>query len=499
MLSSCNMDEAPAGRLDDETAIESLNDASKFRNGIYSNIRSLTGGEFIYNTEMQADMFVGTQINGNRLGIFSLNTFNSSNSELENMWKYPYQYIAAVNYFIPKLEALLSNESLDESSRITLERYRGEAKWARAYYYYFLMDKFCPAYNTCDPNGNATGVPLVTNYAPSGDYASYPGRSSLNETFAQIEKDLTDAYTDLSAYEGSSAADAKVNLSANASYLSTNAVIALQARLALLKGDNATAISKAEQLINCGSYTLSDRDNYPLIWLNDTGSELIFVPYGNQAQSGGVADTGSAWISSRTEQADYIATSNALDMYDAENDIRYEWFFEPRSLSVNGQNVASPCFVKYPGNPALNTGTTNALRNLPKPFRLSEMYLIVAEAAASTDAAKANSALNTLRAARINGYESVDYAGQNLVNAIRDERTKELIGEGFRVSDLRRWQIGFSRSTQYDGIYSGVANILIPASMAMTMQAGDYRLLLPIPTGEIETNPQLAGQQNPGY
>lgn len=159
---------------------------------------------------------------------------------------------------------------------------------------------------------------METVYHPSSEYSTYPGRSSLAETFNLIEKDLADAYNDLEAYEKSSAKDAQANLSANAPYLSTFTVLALQARIALLKGDNATAIAKAEKVINEGSYTLTDRDLYPAIWTNDEGSELIFVPYGDQAQSSAVAAIGEAWINSSTDKADYVATQNALGMYDSE-------------------------------------------------------------------------------------------------------------------------------------------------------------------------------------
>ena len=120
-------------------------------------------------------------------------------------------------------------------------------------------------------------------------------------------------------------------------------------RIALLKGDNATAIAKAEKVINEGSYTLTDRDLYPAIWTNDEGSELIFVPYGDQAQSSAVAAIGEAWINSSTDKADYVATQNALGMYDSEKDIRYEWFFEPRALSVNGASVVGSLFCEISG------------------------------------------------------------------------------------------------------------------------------------------------------
>lgn len=499
LLTSCDMNELPAGTLNDETAIQSVADAQMFRNGIYGNIRSITNAAYIYYTEMQGDMFVGTQINGNRLGMMSLGTFLANNTDLDDLWVDTYYYIAATNYFLPKVEAILGDASLSESDRYTLIRFRGEAHWARAYYYYYLADKYCPAYNMCNPTDAATGVPLQKTYSPSGDYGSYPGRSTLAATFSFIEDELKLAYNDLSAYEKSGVSGATANLAPNASYLSTYAVLALQARIALLKGENGTAITKAEEVI-AGPFSLTGINDYPYIWYNDKGSELIFVPFADQSQSGAVGSTGEAWINADTSKADYVATQNALSMYDATNDVRFDWFFVPQDLSVNGMSVTSPCFYKFPGNSSLNVGSTNALKNLPKPLRLSETYLILAEAAAAQgDEVKANAALNAIRDKRLYSHTTENFTGAALISEIRSERTKELIGEGFRISDLRRWGQGFTRSVAYDAEYAYVPQILVQAGMNLEYKPGDYRLLLPIPTGELETNPQLAGQQNPGF
>lgn len=43
-FSSCSMDEAPFGMLDDKTAIQKAADLRQFRNQLYSNMRSVTSG-----------------------------------------------------------------------------------------------------------------------------------------------------------------------------------------------------------------------------------------------------------------------------------------------------------------------------------------------------------------------------------------------------------------------------------------------------------------------
>lgn len=134
LLTSCDMNELPAGSLSDETAIQTLEDATNFRNGIYNNIRGISAGTAISRPEIQADLFIGTIVNGNLNGSISLGSITSSTTDIAGFWSAPYSAIAAVNYFLPRVESLLSNENISDDARITLERYRGEAHWARAYY-----------------------------------------------------------------------------------------------------------------------------------------------------------------------------------------------------------------------------------------------------------------------------------------------------------------------------------------------------------------------------
>ena len=76
-------------------------------------------------------------------------------------------------------------------------------------------------------------------------------------------------------------------------------------------------------------------------------------------------------------------------------------------------------------------------------LRNAEAYLNMAEACAmmGTQDGLANQYLNALRRTRIKDYVDQTYAGEQLVNEIRNERRKELCFEGHRWFDLRRYTV----------------------------------------------------------
>lgn len=495
-LTSCDMDLSPVGSIDDQSAIQSPNDAARFRAGLYASMRSLTTSGFFTYPEIQMDKFQGTVINGNRGGSFANGSILSGDGDIEGYWASLYSMINDANYFITTITPLLDRavESQDEEQIEEYERFLAEAKFVRAYCYGEMFDRWCQVYSADKADQTGLGLPLVDEYYPTADRSHYPGRSTMNETLEFINKDLDEALTGLLAYE-SAANDKPAPMS---SYVNSNTVKAFQARMALWIGDYATAVAKSKEVINSGAYTLADTDDYDMMWYNDNSNEIIFMPY-MSAPSELSNAIGGRWLSIYSDQADYIPSYEALCMYD-DGDVRFDSYFDIRVLSVEGSNVACYAFYKFPGNPALQAtaGTTN-LMNMPKAFRLSEMYLILAEASAlNNDAPTANSALNTLRKYRITGYTDATYAGQTLINEIRDERTKELIGEGFRMSDLRRWDLGFSRDLDHPE-NPAITDIIVPSSGLVVYSPGDYRYTWPIPSAEIDVNPQLVGQQNPGY
>ncbi len=510
LLSSCDMNDRPIGSLPDDEAIENASDCFRYRNGIYNNLRALSTGAYIYYTEIQMDQFLGTTLNGNRIGNLSNGVILSSDDDIATIWGGLYGAIGSVNYFLPRAQAILDaepateDEALSKADRTDINRYLGEAYFGRAYFYYWLLDHYCPAYTPANAD-QLLGLPLVSDYDPTADKATYPSRSSLRDTYAFINADLDKAYTLLKAFEQSDAEDANSGLRQNAPYLSSYVVRALQARVALLQGDNTHAVQYAKEVISSGIWSLSNRytlinrtNTYNDIWTNDQGTELIFRPVSSAGELG-ISSTGSGWISTNQYSADYIPTEAVISNLYPEGDTRKSCFLSSRDLLGDGVYVKNvQCFNKYPGNPELIQSNPN-LMNMAKPFRLSEMYLIVAEASQLAGNEKdANEYLNAIRNKRISSWKTTDYTGTELRDQIRLERDRELIGEGFRMSDLRRWGLGFSRSGSYPSNPS-VENIIVRAGTTVQYQPNDYRYTWPIPSSEIQVNPQLTGQQNPGY
>ena len=124
-----------------------------------------------------------------------------------------------------------------------------------------------------------------------------------------------------------------------------------------------------------------------------------------------------------------------------------------------------------------------------KACRISEMYLIRAEAnarKASPDLTSATNDLNELRTNRIDFYTPASFGSASaLIDAIMEERFKELAFEGFRFFDLKRNNLSVQR-------------LSTDASAAwQTLDAGNFRFVLPIPNDELLANPAMV--QNLGY
>jgi len=128
-------------------------------------------------------------------------------------------------------------------------------------------------------------------------------------------------------------------------------------------------------------------------------------------------------------------------------------------------------------------------RNNPHVMRISEAYLIAAEAALETGkAGEASNYLNIIR-------KRADPDASNVtatLDLIQTERQKEFIGEGHRFFDIMRRGGTITRNMLVDEHdYAGTSQYKASFSW-------DYdKIVLPISSNERTIYPQL--QQNPGY
>lgn len=516
VLTSCDMNTTQYGVIDDSAELDFQYVTQLRTYSTYSYLRSASVGSWLYDVELQCDQFIGLVSNGSRGQNISNGQINSTNNITGGAFDACYTRIAQINYAIEQIDGFTPSGTNAAEEAFELIRYRGETHFSRAWHYFYLFDHYCPTYTKATANEAALGLQLVTKYEPTGDTSKYPGRSTQQETVDLINSDLQIAFDALAIYENGDGT-MKGNTAftvAGANYLSTYAVAALQARVALVTGDYAAAIDKADYVISNPSYSLAVNTDYLNMWKDQNVQELIFTPYYVAAEIGTQAySTNQGWNYwwADPNQCDYIPTQEtiyALAEYENTkrkvNDIRFQAFLgSQRTINVgDGATAKGYAFQKFPGNKSLNSSTTDFYINTGKPFRLSEQYLIKAEAAALSqkdDIAK--EAIDALVKARLidqTCFVPTSLAGSQLLDFIRYERSKELIGEGFRLSDLRRWKVAFDRNQPYE-FNQQIADARWTIDLAVKYTADDHRYVWPIPSSEMEINPQLAGQQNRGY
>ena len=498
---SCNLEKYPDDSINIGEAMQSVSDVQNFRTGLYAGAKNIFTGAYMFVPDIQADCYHAVDRFSGDYRSFYGYTVLASEGICNDTWYGLYGFIANANFMIEGIGKLISSGDMTASEVEQLNLYKGEAHYFRAHFYYLLTEYFCKDYDPQTAEEKNTGVFVVTKYNPSADSSTYPGRGTLAATYSQIQDDLDEAAR-LIDVEGVQ----------NSAYITEDVVKALQARVSLAMHDYGTALENARELIDGGKYPLeTDAARYKDGWLNDNLSETIWQPV--MLDRTEVGNSTSLFINNSfgtegNDKPQYVPEDWVLDLYDKDNDIRYDAYFDERTFSqpVSGTMTL---MVKYPGNPKYDTdnGTTKIpeYRNQPKVFRISEMYLLAAEAAShiSGEEGAASDYLNELKSKRISGWVRTDYSGSALEQEIRTERVRELFGEGHRMNDLKRWHIGFKRSggQNPDLLYNpgegdddagNSANYL-----NCVRKADDPLFCWPIPTTEVQSNPNMV--QNPGY
>ena len=456
MVSSCKksfLDLKPYDSVEADAAITNLADMQAALNGVYGNLTSsnLYGRTIPLFGDLAADNVYISSVNSNRyLDFFQIN-YTVANGNAQGIWQSAYSTILRANNVI--------NSSLEASPDVN--QLRGEALSVRALMYFELVKFFAKPY-TVDPNG--LGVPLILEYNPKVK----PPRNTTKEVYTQIEKDLTDAIGLLTKTKTSG-------------FFTKYAAKALLARMYQFKGDWSNALTTAQDVINNSGYRILQIDEVVPFWENNTDRndklevlyEVVFDANNNAGNSS------LPYFYDQSGYGDALATESLYSLY-SNNDVRKNWFIVGSPTRGANAKVVN----KYP-----NAGSVD--KDEFKVLRMSEVYLIAAEAAYQTgNESLARTYLNGVATKRVAGFTGYTSTGTALLDDIMLERRKELAFEGHRYWDLARYNKDVVR-VNLAGNYPGNVPLLFAAT--------NFRRVLPIPQAELDANPAIRTQQNTGY
>jgi hypothetical protein len=471
-LFSCKktLDVQPTNQVDASTSIKTPADAQIMINGI---IRSMGSSDYygrnfvLYGDAKGGDMTIPSQGRGND----ALYTFNhsASSGSYSGYWSQIYFTLLQVNNLLQGIDQL-------EAAGITgFSSYKGQALTLRAIMYFDLVRLYGKSY---DADKTAFGVPTITTPLNS---SAQPLRNTVGDNYTQILSDLKAAAPLL--------AKTKAN-----GFFNYYGNIGLQARVYLYMKDYVNALKYAEEIISSNVYTLYTNANWVDSWKTQFGSESIFE-IGIYALEGDLGANslgayhrkkgdGGSTILGWFIASDYFLNRLKQDAADVRWGVMNDDEISTTSVPRKG------ALYKYSGSTALagDGKATNTAVNI-KVIRLSEIYLIAAEAALSTDAAKAATYLNAIRKRSPNLLAAT--AVTVTTDMILDERSKELYGEGQRFFDMIR----LNKSITFNDDIIGISVATRPKTIDRTF----FKTLLPISQTEINANPGIQAQQNPGY
>ena len=481
------------GELVEENVFKTAADLEKYLNGsVYSSLDNQAGMKFssVFTDEVK----IGPSNTGQDASLYRY-ILNSGSSYVGTIWAQNYSTINTVNRL---LKAAQNITPVTAEDQVIYNNAIGEARALRALAYMNLLSYFSPNMSDDSSLGVILSltVPNPTEMLP---------RATTGEVWAAVEEDLNFAASNISpTYQ----AGASINRSSQY-FISKIGVDALKARMYTYRKNYAQAKTYAQNVIsaytagltaatplptgtpgsaawNSAFYGTTSTNPYRKMWTDTERGEVIFGLSRPAVGQGGIA---SLWTTNQTNLTGgplFVTGLNLFNLYtNTPADIRRYAFVDPTFDATERYYVID----KYPGK-----GST-PLKNDVKIIRLSEVYLILAEAEAKTgNLPGAATAIQTLRNARVMSGTAPLPSYGSVTQALRDillERRVELAYEGHRYVDLRR--LGAEASVSID---RNAQDDIFP-STPLSLDINDHRFTLPIPAVELTGNTNI--QQNPGY
>jgi len=466
-LSSCKgfLETEPTKQASSSTAMLTLTDATNAINGLYSDMKwyNYYGAYMPVLGELRADDLQTKDSGGGWVAVYTLD-YSSEQSAYFELWNKCYEVIMRANTILENWDAIPTSSNSEIATKNDI---KGQALATRALVYFDLARTY--GYPYINDKGASLGAVLITKTVTPSE-AKQP-RSTVAQTYAQVFSDLEIALPLLST-------------SKNTGHMNYWSAKLLQARAYLYTEQWANALAAAQAVISGSPYTLMTRSNYVNYWSLEGGAETIFellVRRTSHLDDDGGYDSWyyPLWHGSEINSTGRIILTQSfinLIKNDAA-DIRSQMVKDGATTSTIVDK--RDWLGKFPG-----TGYVDPKMNNPILMRLSEAYLIAAEAALHTSPTIAAGYINTLRQNRILNYQNVSTI---TLDDILTERRKEFVGEGHRFFDLMRVGRSVTRTGGFHWC-TGEAVTITPTS---------YKVCLPISHSQRLIYPQL--QQNPEY
>lgn len=466
------LEKAPKGELTSENFFQDANQAEQAVNAIYAHLRSFNVHVFSYIgiTDIASDDADKGSVPGDAGFLQDINdfTFDANNTAVNGIWSGYYQGIFRANQVLTNVPDIQMEEELKT-------RLLGEARFLRAYFYFFLVRTY-------------GDIPLIDRPLNPDEYQQ--ARVPAAQIYDFIEEDLTFAIANLPEKSEYSATDlGRATSGAAKAYL---------AKVHLYQEDFAAAFQLAQEVINSGEYELYP--NYEAIFRREGehSSESIFeVSTVGLEQGGGASQFNEVQGIRGNPNNGWGFNSPSADLIAAyeENDPRLG-----ATVIINGDTLSTGEVVKadpnmganarfskkawIPERPPIGFGNSGANIRL---FRYADLLLIAAEAANELgNSAEALNYLNQVRERARQGDSTIlpdvtttDQA--ELRNAIWQERRVELAMEQHRYFDL-------VRQGQAETVFNNLDINWTP----------NKHEVFPIPQAEIDISGGTL-TQNPGY
>ncbi len=461
-LNSCekDLDILPTDTINEENAFLNVVDLEQGLYGVYG---SIPGDNDMYvNALVSDEVKLSNENRGQGQFEFKWQYVAADGGSASDVWDSYYYTIGLANKILAAAQKISASSPADQAARDAIV---GELLAIRAFAHFQILQCFSGKY---DPN-KSLGIPYTT----TSDITAKPSRISVAAVVSAIEADLEKA-------ANSSIPNAPVSVgTAGFIRLSKATVAGIRARVALYKAsglDDPTewnkAIIYAQECITKSGRSLSSGNAYSSIWTDadPATSEVLFKLRRTTPR------VGTLWQDNNGDV--FFEPSDKLKLlFNRTTDRRFPLF-----VTAN-PTAADTCLVNK-----FFTSSRGAKIVDVKMMRISEMYLILAEANAGLDnLTNAAKFYNDLRTVRINGYVNETFLTKSeAINKIYDERARELCFEGFRYFDHVRRGLSIDRR-----------NSDVQSSNWRNLPSNDFRMLFPIPQTSTNANPNMI--QNPGY